>query len=110
MSGGRLGAGPPAESTQKRRLGAYIKVFALAVGSGIAYFAFAARWAGEPVTIRLVLAVGLVAINAIGDSIALHQRHLGEAWSAAHAADALDRKPKPASDLPAPADKKCDPS
>jgi len=48
--------------------------------------------------------VGLVAINAIGDSIALRQRHLGEVWSAAHPVDALDRKPKPAFELPTPAD------
>jgi asparagine N-glycosylation enzyme membrane subunit Stt3 len=86
----------------------YVKVCVLAVGSGVAYFAFAASWPGEPVTIRLVLAVGLVAINAIGDLLALRQRRLGEAWSAAHPADALDRKPMPAFVLPSSADKMCD--
>jgi hypothetical protein len=91
--GERLGAGQPAESTQKRPLGAYIKVGVLAASSGIAYFAFAARWPGEPVTIRIVLAAGLIAINAISDFVALRQRQLREAWSAAHAVDALDTKP-----------------
>jgi hypothetical protein len=110
MSEARLGAGEPGESTQGRRPGAYIKVFALAAGSGISYFAFAARWPGEPITIRLVLAGGLVAINAIGDSIALRQRRLGEAWSAAHPVDALDGKPAPALELPIPPDNKCDQS
>jgi hypothetical protein len=110
MPGGRLGAGQSGESTRGRRPGAYIKVCVLAVGSGITYFAFAARWPGEPTTIRLLLAMGLVAINAIGDSMALRQRRLGEAWSAAHPVDALDRKPTPAFELPTPADKKCDPN
>jgi hypothetical protein len=54
--------------------------------------------------IRLMLAAGLVAINVIGDCIALRQRRLGEIWSAAHPADALDRKPKPALELPIPGD------
>jgi hypothetical protein len=106
---GRRGAGQPGESAQGRRPGAYVKVCVLAVGSGIAYFAFAARWPGEPLTIRLVLAVGLVTINAIGDSIALRQRRMGEAWSAAHPVDALDRKPMPAFELPTPADNMPDP-
>jgi len=110
MSGGQLGVGQSRESVQKRRPGAYIKLCVLAVGSGVAYFAFAARWPGEPVTVRLVLALGLVAVNAIADSIALRQRRGGEAWSAAHPVDALDRKPMPALELPSPADRKCDPA
>jgi hypothetical protein len=54
--------------------------------------------------IRLMLAAGLVAINVIGDCIALRQRRLGEIWSATHPADALDRKPRPALELPIPGD------
>lgn len=49
-----------------------------------------------------MLAVGLVSINPIGDSLALRQRPVGEAWSAAHPVDAPDRKPKPAFELLTP--------
>jgi hypothetical protein len=80
---------------------AYIKVVLLAIASGFTYFVFAARWPGEPVAIRLMPTAGLVAINAIGDCVALRQRQLGEAWSAQHPIDALPRKPEPVFELPA---------
>jgi hypothetical protein len=89
----------PQESARKQKPGAYVKICVLAVGSGVAYFAFAARWPGEPTAIRLILAAGLVAINVIGDCVALRQRCLGEIWSATHPVDALDRKPKPTFEL-----------
>jgi hypothetical protein len=53
-----------------------------------------------------MLAAGLVAINAIGDSVALRQRRRGELWSAEHPVGALGGKPQPALELPIPGDSK----
>jgi hypothetical protein len=70
---------------------AYVRICMLALTSGAAYLLFAARYPGQSITLRLLLAVVLVVYNGIRDCVIHRERRLGEIWSAAHPADALDR-------------------